>query len=334
MLARRSVPDNRKKANNDRMIFAAGHAFTLFLPFPVVRTGGIIAGVPVAQNVLTLPITTDDLSRVGEFLSVHLDNSLTPGQWAHSLRPTWTTSHPDHGFLLESDGLVVGVYAAFYSETRTADDRQRAVCNLAAWCVLDEFRHHSLRLVRAMLAQRDRELTDLSPSGTVVPLNERLGFRHVDTAGALVVNLPLPTRRRVRLLTGRADIEAVLSGADLAAYRDHADSPAARHVVAVVDGRPCWVVFRAVRRKGLRLFASVLHVSDRDLFRATAPAVYRHILLAHGLPFTLVQTRVSGPGPWHSVPLSAQRPAMYLSRTGEPPESVTYLYSELTQVPW
>jgi hypothetical protein len=279
------------------------------------------------------PITTDDLPRVGEFLAVNLDNSLTPEQWAHALRPTWTTSHPDHGFLLEADGLVVGVYAALYSETG-GSGRDRPVCNLAAWCVLEEFRRHSLRLVRAMVAPRDRELTDLSPSGTVVPLNERLGFRHLDTSGALAVNLPLPTRRHVRLVTGRAAIEATLTGADLAAYRDHADSAAARHVVAVVDGRPCWVVFRAVRRKRLRLFASVIHVSDRDLFGTVAPAVYRHILLAHGLPFTLVQNRVSGPRPWHSVPLSAQRPAMYLSRSGEPPESVTYLYSELTQVPW
>ena len=279
-----------------------------------------------SKEVSLAPVTTGDLPRVGEFLSVHLDSTLTPGQWARSLRPTWTTSHPDHGFLLESEGTVVGVYAALYSEPEG-----RAVCNVAAWCVLDEFRHHSLRLLRAMLAQRDRELTDLSPSGTVIPLIERL--HHLDTAGALVANLPLPTPG-VRLLTGRADIEAVLSGSDLAAYRDHADSAAARHVVAVVDGRPCWVVFRAVRRKRLRLFASVLHVSDRDLFRAAAPAVYRHALLAHGLPFTLLQDRVSGPRPWHSVPLPAQRPTMYLSRTGEPPETVSYLYSELTQVPW
>lgn len=289
--------------------------------------------MPTAPNVRTAPISTDDLPRVGEFLSTHLDNTLTSDQWARSLRPTWSTSHPDHGFLLESDGQVVGVYAAFYSETETAG-RPRAVCNLAAWCVLEEFRQHSLRLVRAMLGQRDRDLTDLSPSGTVVPLNERLGFAHLDTSGALVVNLPLPARRRVRLVSEHTEIEAVLTGADLAAYRDHADSGAARHVVAVVDGRPCWVVFRAVRRKGLRVFASVLHVSDQHLFRSAAPAVYRHLLVAHGLPFTLVQNRVCGSRPWYSAPLSAQRPTMYLSRTGEPPESVTYLYSELTQVPW
>ncbi|GAB2504704.1 hypothetical protein GCM10027063_49950 [Promicromonospora xylanilytica] len=286
-----------------------------------------------STDVALAPITPDDLSRVGEFLSAHLNGSLTPERWARSLRPTWTTSHPDHGFLLESDGRVVGVYAGLYSEAG-GPGRQRAVCNLAAWCVLDEFRQHSLRLVRAMLAQRDRELTDLSPSGTVVPLNERLGFRHLDTSGALVVNLPLPVRPGVRLVTGRTGIEAVLTGGDLAAYRDHADSAAARHVVVVADGRPCWVVFRRVRRKRVGLFASVLHVSDRAVFGTAAPAVYRHILLAHRLPFTLVQTRVCGRRPWHSVPLSAQRPAMYLSRAGEPPESVTYLYSELTQVPW
>ncbi|MCP2264891.1 hypothetical protein APR03_002234 [Promicromonospora thailandica] len=295
--------------------------------------GTILALVNDSPRVRLAPITTDDLPRAGEFLSVHLDGTLTPAQWARSLRPTWSTTHPDHGFLLEADGLVVGVYAALYSETG-GPGRDRPVCNLAAWCVLEEYRGHSLRLVRAMLAQRDRELTDLSPSGTVVPLNERLGFRRLDTSGALAVNLPLPARRGTRLVTGHANIEALLTGADLAAYRDHAGSPAAHHLVAVVDGRPCWVVFRTVRRKGLRLFASVLHVSDPDVFRAAAPAVYRHVLLAHGLPFTLLQTRVSGPRPWHSVPLRTQRPAMYLSRTSQPPEAVSYLYSELTQVPW
>lgn len=295
--------------------------------------GVILTNVNHSARVDLAPITTDDLQRVGEFLSVHLDGSLTPAQWARSLRPTWHTDHPDHGFLLVADGLVVGVYAALYSETG-GPDRDRPVCNLAAWCVLEDYRRHSLRLVRAMLAQRDRELTDLSPSGTVVPLNERLGFRHLDTSGALAVNLPLPSRRGTRLVTDPAGIEATLTGSDLAAYRDHTGSAAARHVVAVVDGQPCWVVFRAVRRKGLRLFASVLHVSDRELFRAAAPAVYRHLLLAHRLPLTLLQTRVSGPGPWHSVPLRAQRPTMYLSRAGQPPESVSYLYSELTQVPW
>lgn len=296
-------------------------------------TGVILAIVTHSARVDLAAITTDDLPRVGEFLSVHLDSSLTPAQWARSLRPTWSTSHPDHGFLLVADGLVVGAYAALYSETG-GPDRDRPVCNLAAWCVLEEHRGHSLRLVRAMLAQRDRELTDLSPSGAVVPLNERLGFRHLDTSGALALNLPLPARRPTRLVTDQASIEATLTGSDLAAYRDHVGSAAARHVVAVVDGQPCWVVFRTVRRKGLRLFASVLHVSDRELFRAAAPAVYRHLLLAHRLPFTLLQTRVSGPGPWHSVPLPAQRPTMYLSRAGQPPESVSYLYSELTQVPW
>lgn len=302
-------------------------------PVPAPIGTDILTTVDHSPRVALAPITTDDLPRVGEFLSVHLDGTLTPAQWARALRPTWRTSHPGHGFLLEADGLVVGVYAAFYSETG-GPDRDLPVCNLAAWCVLEEYRGHSLRLVRAMLAQRDRELTDLSPSGTVVPLNERLGFHRLDTSGALAVNLPLPARRGTRLVTGHANIEATLTGADLAAYRDHAGSAAARHVVAVVDGRPCWVVFRAVRRKGLRLFASVLHVSDPEVFRVAAPAVYRHVLVAHRLPFTLLQTRVSGPRPWHSVPLRAQRPAMYLSRSGRPPETVSYLYSELTQVPW
>lgn len=292
------------------------------------------ARMPTTPPVGLRPIRTDDLPRVGEFLHAHLNGGVPADTWARALRPAWRTDHPDHGFLLEADGQLVGVYAGLYSEQGAGESR-RAVCNLAAWCVLEEHRAHSLRLVRAMVGQRDRDLTDLSPSGNVVPTNERLGFTHLDTAGALVVNLPAARRPGgARLLTDHDEIERALPDAERRAFRDHRTSPAARHVAVVLDGRVCWVVFRRVRRKRLPLFASILHVSDRALFTEAAGLVHRHILLSHRLPFTLVEDRICGPAPWHAVRLASQRPKMFLSRDGHGPEAVSYLYSELTQVPW
>lgn len=275
------------------------------------------------------PISSTDLPGVGVFLHRHLNPRLSPGQWQAALTPTWTTTCPTHGFALWASERIVGVYAGFYSER--ADGVSS--CNLAAWCVLEEFRPHSLLLARAMLRQRDRDLTDFSPSGAVVATNERLGLAHLDTSGSLVINLPIARSGSARLVADADQIAGLLAGADRVAFEDHRHAPAARHLAIVAGDRVCWVVYRTVRRRRLPLFASILHVSDRGLFESTAGLVYRHLLL-RGLPFTLTEDRVVGPGPWHAVRLAEQRPKMYLSRAGAPPESVTQLYSELTQVPW
>ena len=110
---------------------------------------------------------------------------------------------------------IVGVYVAVYSE-RDVDGEQRRFCNLAAFCVLEEYRAHSFRLMRAILAQRGFEFTDLSPSGNVVALNERLGFAALDTATRLVPNLPRIPRRGLTVSDDPTVVAGVLVGQDAA----------------------------------------------------------------------------------------------------------------------
>lgn len=283
-----------------------------------------------APTVTLAPLRTEDLPEVGRFLHTHLDPRLTAQQWAGSLRPTWETEEADHGFLLRSGDDVVGVYCAFYV-LRNLAGRTEKFCNLAAWCVRDDYRAHSLRLLRAMLAQPGYTFTDLSPSGNVVPINERLGFVRLDTSGALVANLPWSAAGRV--LTAPSAVQAALGERDRQIHRDHTRAAAARHVVVVAGGRTCYIVYRRVRRRRLPLFARVLYVSDPEVFRSVAGRFRRHLLWRHAIPFTLVERRVSGAPPWHAVALRSPRPAMVRSSSVEPVE-VDYLYSELTCVPW
>lgn len=295
------------------------------------RRGASVRDTPgMATRPAVRPIATDDLPAVGRFLHDHLDRRLSAQRWAEALRPAWPAPEPGHGFALWAGDALVGVYAAFYAE-RDVAGRPERFCNLAAWCVLDDHRADGLRLVRAMLAQPGYTFTDLSPSGNVVALDERLGFTRLDTSGALVANLPGPAGG-ARLVTDPADLERVLSGDALRTYRDHAAAAASHHLALVVDGRACHVMWRRVRRKRLPLFAAVLHVSDRDLFRAHARRVYGHLLARHGIPFTLVERRVAGAAPRGSVAV-AGRPKMVRS-TSVAPADVDDLYSELTCVPW
>jgi hypothetical protein len=245
----------------------------------------------------------------------------------------WKVDSPNRGFLLDDEGVVVGVYLAFYSE-RIIRGTLRRFCNLGAWSVRPEYRVHSVRLLKALLAQTGYHFTDLSPSGPVVPLNTRLKFRSLDTSTALVPNLPWPTvPGRVRISSDPDVIRDRLDGADLAIYRDHAGCAAAMHVILMHGDRSCYVMFRRVRRKGLPLFCTILHVSDRDRFADWARPLFRHLLLRHGLPFTLAELRVVGRRPRPCAMLSHPRPKMYRSEILSP-QDIDDLYSELTCVPW
>ena len=89
-------------------------------------------------------------------------------------------------------------------------------------------------------------------------------------------------------------IERTLTGHDLELYRDHAGTAAARHLVLIKDDEWCYVIFRKDRRKKLRLFASVLYVSNPTLFYEMGRQFARHLLIHHGAVATLAEDRIVG----------------------------------------
>jgi hypothetical protein len=281
------------------------------------------------------PITDADVRPVAEFLHAHLNSRVSAGAWADAMRVPWRVDAPNHGFALFDDGdagRVVGAYLAFYS-TRRIGGRNERFCNLGAWCVLPAKRLHSVKLLKALLAQEGYHFTDLSPSGNVVPLNTRLKFRFLDTTTALMPNLPWPSvPGRYVISSDPAVLSATLTGRDLDLYRDHAATGAAHHVVLKRGERWCYVMFRRDRRKNLPLFASILHVSDPALFRTMARPLSRHLLLRHGILASLAELRVVNHRPRPSLLLRAHRRKMY--RSPLEPDQIDYLYSELVCVAW
>lgn len=278
------------------------------------------------------PIATADIDEVARFLHTNMQSGVPAETWAAALNPPWPFPQPNHGFLLRSEEGIVGAYLAFYSE-RVLDGQAEAFCNLAAWCVLEEHRGQGLRLVRKMLGQRGYHFTDLSPSGNVVALNRRMKFVELDTTTALIPNLPLPLKPgRVEVVTDPGQIDTLLDGRESAIFRDHRDTLAARHVVLRSGDRQCYVVYRRDRRKRLPLFASVLYVSDPEIFRHTNRYFFRHLLMRQAIPFTLMELRVGGHRPRGSI-LRKGRPRMFRSGSLRP-DDIDYLYSELTCVPW
>ncbi|WP_426184801.1 hypothetical protein [Microbacterium sp. TWP3-1-2b2] len=270
-----------------------------------------------------------DVADVASFLHRNLNARVAESSWASLMTPPWTSEAPNRGFLMISDGEIVGAYVAVHSD-RDVEGATVSVCNLAAFCVLPEFRTHSLRLMRAMLAQKGLVFTDLSPSGAVPAMNERLGFRYLDRATRLVLNAP-GFGGGVSVTDAPEELERTLVGADLTLYRDHREAPAARHLLVRTSAGYAYLVYRRDRRKRLPLFMTPLYAGgDREILRRSWPAVAAH-LLAKGLPFTLAESHILGfvPGGLGRE-LKNPRPRMV---KGDPAPS-DYLYSELALLSW
>jgi hypothetical protein len=279
------------------------------------------------------PIGPADVAAVAEFLHANLSERVPVAAWARAVDVHWDVDRPNAGFMLLDGEAVVGAHLAFYSE-RTIAGRREQFCNLGAWCVLPDHRFHGLRLLRALLAQDGYHFVDLSPSGNVVGLNTRLGFRFLDTTTTVVPNVPWLSRPgRDTISADPALLERTLTGRELQIYRDHAASPAARHLLLMRGGEWCYVIFRKDRRKGLPLFASILHVSRPQLFRAMAGPLARHLLLRHGTAATLVERAVVEHRPRVALVIESHRRKMFRSPWLEPAQ-IDYLYSELVCLSW
>ena len=273
--------------------------------------------------------TTEDVAGVAAFLQRELNPRISSDRWSALMRPPWGAVGPHRGVqLVAEDGRVVGAYVAVHSVRQSIAS---PICNLAAFCIEEQHRPHSLRLVRALLRQKRTIFTDLSPSGSVPALNSRLGFQHLDTTTSLTLNLPTATRGPE--MTERSEsIEEMLSGSDAQIFRDHRDAPAARHILIRGADEYAYLMYRRDRRKNLPVFASPLYVGgSRQLLRDGWPVIAQQ-LLRRGMVATLAERRVLGfvpSGP--SRQLRHPRPKMY--RGGDEAE-VDYLYSELVLLEW
>lgn len=277
------------------------------------------------------PIDDASVPEVARFLHENLNPRLSVDEWARAIVPPWPVAQPHHGFCLRVGQNLVGVYVAFFSE-RVVAGRVWTVCNLAAWCVLDGYGAHGLRLLRALLAMGCDVYTDLSPSGSVVTIDERLGFRRLDTTTDVRPSLPaIRVNHRVEVVTDESRIPDLISGADLEVFRSHRGAEAISNVVLLFRGQPCYVIYRRVRRKRLPLFASMVYVGDTALFGRVVGRLSGH-LLVRGIPFLLAERRIVG-GPVSLSRTIQGRPKLYRG-AGVSPADVDDLYSEITCVRW
>ena len=276
------------------------------------------------MTVELIPIADADMAAVVDFLHTNYDNRFA---WAGYASVPWKADAPNHGFMLRDGQRVLGVYLAFYSE-RLIAGRVERFCNLGAWYVLPEYRSHSVRLLMALVAQDGYNFTDLSPNKKAEALNVRLKFLYLDTSAVFVPHLPWPTPPgRTKISADAAVIAGTLAGPDLKLYLDHAQAPAAHHLVLIRGSECCYVMYRQMRHRNVPVLAEILYVSNPGLFRRAMIPLTRYLLVRRRLLATLAELRIIKFRPSLSFKLNAW-PKMYRSATLNPGQ-IDDLYSAM-----
>ena len=244
----------------------------------------------------------------------------------------WKAEEESRGYVLFNDARAVGFIGTIFS-AREIEGRTERFCHLSSWIVLPEHRSRSLSLLASVARLDGYTVVCSTPSPTAARLFRRFGHRTLDEK--VLVLPPLAGARelcglfRASMTTRESEVRAGLTGEALRCFDDHRGSLGA-HVLLRRGGRTCWATATLTRRRGIR-FASVRHISDRQLFWECLPLAKLGFLKALGAPALAVDARFAeGRHVPFAVPYRLATPQLYRpAHEALRPALVDGLYSEL-----
>jgi len=244
-----------------------------------------------ATRVGITPIGEPDLAAVGHFLNQNLNARIAPEAWVRSLTHPWCDTRPNFGFQAHDGDRLVGVFCAIYSD-QTLDGRRERFCNPHSWCMLDDYRSHSISLALHVLRQRGYHFTMLTPNPKVAEIFIHLGFRTLRDDVVVLPNLP-----SIKAVVGAnvvtSDHDRITSSvpepvrADFAAHRG---IPWLEFLAFGKDNDVCLVVYKRGRWKRMRC-ARIVDISDGAAFDRHMHLMQHHLLVRHGLLVSRVERR-------------------------------------------
>ncbi|MGX9116978.1 hypothetical protein ACWTU6_09810 [Mesorhizobium sp. BHbsci] len=139
-----------------------------------------------------------------------------------SLRPA-VAEFQQYGFALEKAGRIVGVVLTLYTRYRRQEGDEIR-CNLSSWSVDAEFRPYAIKLITAVLKQRDVTYTNVSPAPATLKHNLALGFRLFSSGQFAFLPAFSSVQRSCRVLEARSDLAemAMLSDSERYILSEHA----------------------------------------------------------------------------------------------------------------
>jgi len=231
------------------------------------------------------------LAEVGQFLHHNVNRRISPEAWAGSLVYPWCDSRPNFGFQLRDGDKLVGVFCAIYS-AQTIEGRIERFCNPHSWCVLSDYRKHSLGLALALIKQPSYHFTMLTPNPKVAEIFIRLGFKLMNERVVVIPNLPSPIAA-IEAHIAECDTDRIarhLSGHVLRDFEAHRTIPWLAFLAFGKGDDICLIVYKIGCWKRLPC-ANIMHVSDPAAFDRHLHLMQHCLLLRHGLLVSRAEAR-------------------------------------------
>jgi hypothetical protein len=199
---------------------------------------------------------------------------------------------PKYGYLMESDGAVVGAILLISSRPRS--DATAIRCNVSSWFVAPEFRSFASLFVTKALSRKDVTYLNVTPDPHTLPLVRAQGYSQY--SNGVFVALPA-------LQAGRAGARVTVAGrSTLAAAEPFEHELLLEHagygcisLWCTADGIAHPFVFRPRVFKGLVPCAQLVYCRDVDDVVRFAGPIGRFLAL-RGRPLLLIDSNGPIPG--------------------------------------
>jgi hypothetical protein len=251
-------------------------------------------------------------------------------KWMQLFEYQWERDETHCGLILVDGNRTVGFLGMIFSRRRI-NDKVEKFCNLTSWFVHKDYRSRALSLILPLHAMKDYTITDLTPAKNVYRIQNKLGFKDLDSKGRILLpfgcRLARPKPSDIRVIHDPAEIEKKLQGDHLTIFNDHKIFRCF-HFVLTGKKRYCYLIYSKLKRKRIP-YAHVHYISDRDLFALAYREIRKSILSHCRAYFILIDSRLVDQLKLpFSFCLPYRAPKQYLSSTLKPGQ-IDNLYSEL-----
>ncbi len=245
----------------------------------------------------------------------------------------WARDETHCGLILVDGDRTVGFLGMIFSR-RQINQKMEKFCNLTSWYVHKDYRSRAISMILPLHGMQDYTITDLTPAKNVYAVQNKLGFKDLDTAGRLLLpvgrRLFQPKYAAMELTHDLAAIENKLEGQNLKIFNDHKPYPCFHFLLSGQD-RDCYIIYTKLKRKRIA-YVHLHYISDPDLFGIAYRDIRKSILSHAGAYFILIDSRlVQNKKLPLSICLPYRAPKQYLSATLKP-EQIDNLYSEIVML--
>ena len=254
-----------------------------------------------APKVICREILANDAKGVIQLLDKDFSSARDKSFWEMAFERMSThrapPGYPQFGYILEADGVPVGIILLIFTEIDNDEDSAYIQCSVSSWYVEPQFRSFGTLLMSFALKHKHVTYFNLTPAPHTWKILAAQGYRRF--SDGRVTSIPMLSNNawgcRVEHASKASMHSSGLSQFELDLLKIHADYGCLSLICTSPDGSRPPSVFSVRRRLGVIRFGFLVYRRDVDNFVKFAGALGRYLLF-RGISLVIVDAQDRVPG--------------------------------------